>query len=213
MRRRAEQLLSDIRSLEIHHSSYGDLQNLKQKWKSFANFDGNCSEASCVLRIFSADFVLRHFGAFVKLNALHYFMLTGGRPLQIRGWIALENDLVSGKSFSVAVDVLADKKTEGRFPAYFLGLNAYSVSDFSEIGQRPNPAHPSYLVAKPRDCDGRCRQLDLIFTPAADPDTINRLMQIEPSCLAGWFHPCLTEGDLTPAAWAQYEIDYPGSAK
>jgi hypothetical protein len=119
MRRRAEQLLSDIRSLEIHHSTFGDLQNLRRKWKSFAKFEDNCSEASCVLEIFSADFVLRHFGFFVKLNALHSFMLAGGRLERIWARIALENGLVSGKSFSVAVDVLADKKTEGRFPAYF----------------------------------------------------------------------------------------------
>jgi hypothetical protein len=213
LRWRAERLLNDIRSLEIHRSTFSDLQDLKRKWKSLANFEDNCSEASCTLDISSAGFYLRHFGFFVSINALRSFMLAGGRPGRIWARIPLENSLVSGKSFHVVVDVPADKAAGGSWPAYGLEANAYSVSEFSDIGYVPNPAHPGYLVVKRRGCDGPCRDVDLIFTPSADPATINRLMQVDPSCLTRWIHPCRTEGDIMPVAWAQYEMDYPRTAK
>jgi len=212
LRRRAERLLSDVRSLEIHRSTFSDVQNLKGKWKSLANFDDNCSEASCTLEISCTDFYLRHFGFFVKINVLRSFMLAGGRPGRIGARILLEKGSVSGKSFHAGVIVPADKAVEGRWDAYGVGANAYSISEFSEIGYKPNPAHPGYLVVKPGGCDGPCREVDLIFTPSADPATINRLMQVDLSCLTRWIHPCRTESDIMPSAWAQYELDYPRTA-
>jgi hypothetical protein len=208
LRCRAERLLADIRSLEIHRANFGDVQNLRHKWGHLAHLEDNCSEASCTLEISWTDFCLRHFGFFIKMEALHSFLLAGGRPERIGARILLEQGLVSGKSFDVAVIVPADRASEGRWPAYGLHANAYSVSDFSEIGYRTNPEHPSYLVVKPRGCDAPCREVDLVFAPSASPTTINRLMQVDLSCLTRWINPCRAEGDIMPSAWAQYELDY-----
>jgi hypothetical protein len=146
------------------------------------------------------------------MDALHSFLLAGGRPERIGARILLEQGLVSRKSFDVAVIVPAEKASEGLWPAYGLQANAYSASEFSEIGYTPNPAHPSYLVVKPSYCDAPCREVDLIFAPSADPATMNRLMQVDLSCLTRWIHPCRTESDIMPVAWALHELDYPRTA-
>jgi hypothetical protein len=86
LRRRAERLLSDIRSLEIGRATLSDAQNLSRKWKPFAHFKGNCTEAACTLEISWQDFYFRNLGLFIRLNRLnilHPFMLAGGRPAQI----------------------------------------------------------------------------------------------------------------------------------
>jgi hypothetical protein len=208
LRRRAERLLTDIRSLEIHRSTSRDVQNLGRKWKNLAHFEGNCTEAACILEISWTDFYLRHIDFFVRLNALHFFMLAGGRPEQITARATVEKGLVSGKSFHVVVGVPAYRAPEGWWPDYALLADAYSVSGFSESRYRPPPAHPDYLVGKPGGCDGPCREVHFIFSASADSATVNRLMEIDLSCLTRWIHTCRTEGDIMPSAWAQYELDY-----
>jgi hypothetical protein len=46
LRQRAERLLTDIRSLEIHPATFTDVQNLRGKWRSLAQLDGNCAEGA-----------------------------------------------------------------------------------------------------------------------------------------------------------------------
>jgi len=211
LRRRAERLLTDIRSLEIQRAPYSDVQNVRGEWKRLAHFEGNCTEAACTLEISWADFYLRHVDLFVRLNTLHSFLLGGGRPERIKARVVVENGLVNGKGLYVVVVVPGYRAAEGWWSDYALLANAYSVSRFSEF--RPPPTtHPDYLVGKPDGCDGPCREVHFIFSPSADSATINRLMQFDLSCLTRWIHPCRVEGDIMPSTWAQYELDYPRTA-
>lgn len=205
LRRRAERLLSDIRSLEINRATLSDAQNLDRKWKSFAHFDGNCMEAECKLEILWKDLYFRHIGIFFKTHALHAFLVAGGRPELILARVKVERGLVSGKGFHVVLVAPASQAPEIDFG---LLADAYSDSELSK-NSRLLPTHPDYIVGKPDGCDGPCREVYFLFSPSADPATVNRLMQFDLSCLTRWIRPCRTEGDIMPSAWAQYQLDYP----
>ncbi|HXM69052.1 MAG TPA: hypothetical protein VN911_20160 [Candidatus Acidoferrum sp.] len=203
MRRRAERLLADIRSLEIHRHTFSDVQNLKRKWKSRAHFEGNCTEDSCRVEISWDDFYFRHIEFLSRHNVSHLFMLAGGRPQQIRAQVRMDKGFVSGKGFHAVVGVPAYRW----WPDYALLADAYSVPSFAENYRRP-ATHPHYAVGRPGGCDGPCRGVHFIFDPSVDSGTINRFMQFDLSCLTRWIHACRTEGDIMPNAWAQAEADY-----
>jgi len=206
LRRRAERLLADVRSVEIHRATLSDVQKLSRKWGHLAHYEGNCTENACILEISWNDFYLRHVESFSRFNVLHFFLLAGGRPEQIKARVTVDNGVASGKGFYLVVGAIGDW-AQGRWWDYPLMGNAYSLSSFAG-NYRPPATHPDYIVGKPGGCDGPCREVHFIFSPCADSATVNRLMQIDLSCLTRWIHPCRAEGDIMPSAWAQYELDY-----
>ncbi len=206
LRRRAENLLADVRSLEIHRATLSDVQKLKRKWGHLAHYEGNCTEHACTLEILWNDFYFRNADLFSRFDVLHFFLLAGARPEQIKARVTVDNGVASGKGFYVVVEAIGDW-AQGRWWDYPLMGNAYSLSSF-EGNYRPPANHPNYIVGRPGGCDGPCREVHFIFSPSADSATVNRLMQIDLSCLTRWIHPCHTEGDIMPSAWAQYELDY-----
>jgi hypothetical protein len=206
LRRRAERLLSDIRSLEIHRSSLSDVQRLSGKWGRLAHYQGNCADGSCSLEILWKDFSLRHIEFLSRLDTLHFFILAGGRPEQVSARVTVEKDAVVGKAFHVLVGVAGDR-AQGRWWDYPLMGDAYSLASFDQT-YGPGAKHPDYIVGRPGGCDGPCLEVHFIFDPSLDRATIDRLMQFDLSCLTRWVRPCRTEGDLMPNAWAQYKKDY-----
>jgi hypothetical protein len=46
------------------------------------------------------------------------------------------------------------------------------------------------------------------FTPYAAPADVQRLMQVDLSCLTRW-RSCVTQGEIMPIAWAQYLAERP----
>ena len=86
---------------------------------------------------------------------------------------------------------------------------AHSVPRFDYYGSNgPNSQltlHPDYLIGRPDGCE-ICVASWAEFTPYAGPADVHRLMQFDLSCLTRW-HPCVTQSDIMPAAWAQYLSD------
>jgi hypothetical protein len=148
LRRRAEQLLADVRSLEIHRATPGDVQNLNRKWGHLAHYHGDCTEKACTLEISWNDFYFRHTEFLSRLNALHFFLLGGGRPQQINAQVTVDNGVVSGKGFYAVVGV-AGNRGQGRWWDYPLMGNAYSLSSFPK-NYRPPATHPDYIVGARR---------------------------------------------------------------
>jgi hypothetical protein len=156
LRRRAERLLTDIRSLEIHRATFTDVQNLRRKWRSLAHLEGNCAEGACTVEILWNDFYLRHVEFLSRLNVLHFFMLAGGCPEQIKARVIVEKGFVSGKGFHAAVGVTGHR-AEGVWWDYPLMGDAYSLPSFAGSYQPPG-THSHYIVGKPGGCDGPCRR-------------------------------------------------------
>lgn len=63
------------------------------------------------------------------------------------------------------------------------------------------------MIGRPGGCE-ICVEGWAKFTPYTAPADIRRLLQFDLSCLTRW-HPCLTQSDIMPAAWAQYEAEQP----
>ena len=208
LRHRSEQLLNDIQSLPLGRATFSDMQRLKQKWGSAGHYEDNCSEESCTLDVLLTDLSERYPEILIERPHLfHFFMLVGGRPARVGSKVVVEKGLISGKSFQVAVGVPAYQAANGWWPDYTLIGNARSVTELSPRLRAP-AAHPDYVVGVPDGCDGPCREVHFVFASSADPAIVNRFMQFDFSCLTRWIHPCRTEGDTMPGAWAQYERDF-----
>src|SRR4051794_18797475 len=50
-RNRAQRLAADIRSLELRHSSFAEVQPILQHWIGFEQLEGNCTPDNCSVNI------------------------------------------------------------------------------------------------------------------------------------------------------------------
>jgi hypothetical protein len=93
---------------------------------------------------------------------------------------------------------------------YTLIADAHSVPRFDLYQTREIDLqltlHPNYAMGRPGGCE-ICVLGWVKFTSDAEREDINRLTQFDLSCLTRW-HPCLTQSDLMPAAWAQYVAEH-----
>lgn len=84
LRRRAERLLIDIRSLEIHRATFSDVEGLGRKWKRLAHYESNCTERACALEISWDDCYLRHVGWLSGLTCFTSFYWLAVAPNRLR---------------------------------------------------------------------------------------------------------------------------------
>lgn len=200
LRHRAEDLLADIRQLNLREATYDDAQTILQRWGPWGHLDGTCSRERCDFNIELSDFAYRHqqfFGAHHWI--LRAYTLVGGRPAQIRASLTVRNGLVWGKSYAAYIEVP---------PTSFFDECGYTL--IGESGSRsrfvpgfgPGPLHPYYLVGRPGGCK-ICVMVYARFTPYAGTSDVRRLMQFDLSCLTRW-HPCREQGDIMPVAWSEY---------
>lgn len=117
-------LLTDIRSREIHRATFTDVQNLGGKWRSLAHLEGNCAKGACTVEILWSDFYLRQVEFLSRLNVLHFFILAGGCPEQIKA------GFVSGQGFHAGVGVTGHR-AEGVWWDYPRMGDAYRLPSFA----------------------------------------------------------------------------------
>jgi hypothetical protein len=132
-------------------------------------------------------------------------MLTGGRPAKVIATVGMRDGTVWSKGFQASIvaywhvdEVIA------------LISNVESIPEFDsstrDQGDPQLTVHPSYVINRQGGC---CDDVGYVrFTPQADPDDVQRLMQFNPSCLTR-IRPCVSQSDLMPAAWAQYLVEHP----
>jgi hypothetical protein len=210
LRHRAENLLENIRSLELRKANFADTQKVFQRWKRWAKYEGECSEAHCDIRITLQDFPLDLPERYAwRMNwPRHASMLVGGHPSQIISEIFVENGIVWGKGFDIVV--LA--------PPYSGAPGLASLGDYSVIGSAESwPRfsdwewsdgayfHPNYSIVVPSACEV-CVTAMVKFTPYADSKDVNRLMQFNFSCLTRW-KTCRMPIDIMPVAWDEHLAD------
>ncbi len=232
LRRRAELLLAEVQSLELRKTPWPEAQQQFQHWAANRKFDDACNEHQCSLKITLLDLVYgslsRTNGALVRLDdyfrwrfKLSYeigpfvrmqqalvltYMRAGGRPGGVVATIGMRNGVVWSKGFYVRLETYVHPRFfGGAGNTFVLMADTQSIPRFGENGVYWNDDlmhHPNYLIGGPNACLG-CVDGWAKFTPYADPADIHRLMQFDLSCLTRW-HPCLTQSDIMPAAWAQY---------
>jgi hypothetical protein len=209
VRIRAEQLLTDIRTLELRKSTWSDAQKIFAHWDAWGQYDGLCNSSNCDYRVELGDSLSGHprFPPSSPWIRRAYGFL-GVRMSLIKANVFVKDGFVWGKGFSLFLEI----PPEGGRNAAFAG-NGYtligaseSVSRFVPAGSQPQLVmHPQYTITTPGGCTG-CVAVFVKFTPFADPPDVARLMDVNLSCLTSR-KPCRGKDDIMPAAWRQYTAE------
>jgi hypothetical protein len=200
LRHRAEMLLADMQTISLRQTTFRDAQPIMIRWRRWGSYDGPCDETHCSFNIQLSDlniplsqFLYEHRAAF----ALATFF--GEPPTAIRAHFTVIDGIVWSESISFAIETQG-WGSEGRRYVELLGGSARSISKTDPLFWGPNwHLHPDYNISwigKMRD------QIQLEFTPFADPADIRRLMVLNFSCLARLI-PCRDKNDFMPIAVAQ----------
>jgi hypothetical protein len=202
LRHRAEELLSDVRALDIGISTYQDAQRLYERWKPWTTPAGTCNPSHCEF-----DIVLRHSSVvdrtWDRIQLTLFRFRLAPRPSYVHGSVSLLRDKISQKGFTLVVLVDAYRTSKGTYGPYELVSKVDSVRSQADL-RHISSQHPQYSIGRPGGCDGPCVMAWAYFTPQADASDVRRLMQFDLSCLTRWLHPCQKEGDILPSAWVQY---------
>jgi hypothetical protein len=203
LRRDAERLLLDLKSLEMRKSTYRDARRVIDQWYDDVHQEGACAPYWCDVQISLGGFFERHPFFFAsRPHAVYLYQLLGGRPAEIRGFIRVRNNIVWGKG--IGAYVASDFIREPNGGWLFFTLIGRAGSGSPGVIVAP---HPEYRVGQPGGCTG-CTEGYVTFTPYANPADVARLMDINFSCITRWY-PCKTQADILPTAWNEAVAEEP----
>lgn len=116
----------------------------------------------------------------------------------IDGYIRVRRNVVWGTGIRALIVSSAGRTVDG---------HRYDFTLIGEAGSGSpmviSSLHPEYEMDSWSGC---CIDAQVIFTPYTDPTDVNRLMDINFSCLTSW-HPCKTKADILPTAWNEYTAE------
>lgn len=228
-RRRAEQLLSDVRELELKKESADQVKVVLRKWRfeQWGRAPGQpCTEAECTYRL---ELVPKAAQGHILLDPFHSAFLgrplawLGLRPTVVHAWVGIRGKELTSISFSVwTVGRGCDGR--GRPDCTLMGYadtkqrgTGWSSHQQPEVKLNQSLLHPNYLVgAFPEwlNADTGGNPAVIVWaelSPIANTLEVSRLMQFDLSCLTR-FLSC-RERDLMPAVWAQTVEDIRQSPK
>ncbi len=224
LRRRAERLLTDIRTLELRKATFQDAELVYKENLSSSAKELNrdpCSEDHCTFSFSLYSQLLTLILSeddtqpFTNVGRLYAYTLLGGHPANIQGRVMVRRGRVWGKTFMASL---------GATPSYqgsriLIGeAETLTRAEFStgEIPPEEAPLqfslHPEYLVSERTvhinaDTGGPYAPMVWVgFTPYADQSDVDRLTQFDLSCLTRWT-ACQSVTELMPAASARHAQD------
>jgi hypothetical protein len=197
LRRSAEHLLSDLRSLELRESTYGDARKIMVRWHNDLRQGGPCQQVRCDFQVVIGDTFWRYsdYFAYHPRLALLYRSL-GGRAAAVWGFVHVREGLVVGKGIEAGVESHSVSSEDGS--SFDFVLMGRARSDWPMVIRS---LHPEYSLGGPDGCTN-CVTIWATFTPFADVLDVRRLMDIDFSCFTRW-KPCTTKAEIMPAAWNQ----------
>ena len=196
LRRRAELLLSDIRSLELRKSTYADARRVIDRWWDEARQDGPCRPDWCDIKVTITDLAWSHADFNVNTpTRSRIFRWLGARPATVDASIRVRNNAVIGKrigGYILGPCINSDGQT---FCTTIIGRASTGRRRYIDL------RHPEYTFYKPSGCE-ICVEADVIFSAYADPADVRRLTDVNFGCITRWT-PCENEEDILPTAWAE----------
>jgi len=204
LRWRAEHLLADIRGLELGKSTWTDAQRIMHRWGAWGGYADTCSSKRCSYQILMSDMYQGFSIGSQRIEpwefpplTLNVYRLFGGRPSFVEARFEVIDGIVWGKDYYVGVDVPASNGPD-EFPYELLAsaTSDWRTEDFRGYGEI---AHPEYSVGRPGGCT-RCEKVYSRFTPFADPEVVNSLLDFNLECLTRR-NPCRDQGDIMPSVW------------
>jgi hypothetical protein len=200
LRRRAERLLSDIRSLELRKSTYADARRLEDRWLDESK-EAVCRPSWCDLQISVDNVGARHLAFLLNhltIRAIYHGL--GGRVAGVGSFLRVRDNLLWGKGMGLAIETLSTE-SDGRNVEYDLEGSIGTDDHFTWVSAR----HPEYQIGGPTACTS-CREGWVKFTPYAAPQDVLRLTDLNFACLTRWRH-CTEPADILPTAWREMRAE------
>jgi hypothetical protein len=215
-RREVEQLLSDVRQLELKKASAADVRVVAKRWRFEESQSAGkpCTDDDCeyFFRLIAPDplhlYGLFNFDKFPA--AAHILTLLGQRPAYVQAWVRVHKSVVRSTLFAVFMPGKNDDGENCTLMSYAGAKDetSFSEHDLPDIKLKHSLLHPSYLVGRyPTMLNVDTFQASPAaviwaeFSPDADSRDISRLMQFDLGCLTR-VRPC-KDRDLMPTVWAQ----------
>jgi hypothetical protein len=225
-RRQAEQLLSDVRELDLKKASAADARVVVQKWgfKEWGQGPGKpCTEDDCIYRFQLLPKARRgNAGAdpFVSGPMARALECLGLRLAVLQAWVQIRGKAIQSISFTVwtvgrgcdgsSCTLMGEVSTKSEG-------GSWSAYDQPDAKLKQSLLHPSYLVGTfpamfNADTGGSPSVVIWAeFSQDANSTDISRLMQFDLSCLTR-LRSCRNR-DLMPTVWAQSVEDARESPK
>jgi hypothetical protein len=196
VRRHAERLFTDIRSVQPQKTTFQEAALVFQRWSAWDRTSGTCREENCVFLYQLKDFSFNHSNLFFdRLWLSNLYMLLGGRPARIYAQVTVRDGLVWGKEFGVALESPA--MLNGRHVEYTVLASGGTVS---RLNSDRTSTHYDFIV--PTACLN-CVDITVEFAPEAAATDVSRLLSFDLSCLTA-LQACHSPAELMPNAWTEY---------
>jgi hypothetical protein len=228
-RHRAEHLLAETQALELRKTPWLKAVHEFQHWGGAKKLSEICNEHECSFEIQLSEpvygFVSRSYffvhlddylrwrlklsyqmGPFVRAEyaLLRIYLIAGGRPAVVGASVGMRERIVWNKAFTISLETFAHGGPNLWDGEYSLNADIRSIPRFDQYESRNSQLvlHSNYAIGRPGGCE-ICISGWVHFTLYADPKDVHHLMEINLSCLVR-LHPCRTQQDIMPNAWAQY---------
>ncbi len=200
LRWRAEQLLADIRDLQLGKSTWDDAQSIMNRWGAWGQYEGVCSEKLCSYQINLPDLSARFAASLPKSFIPRLFPLyrtLGGRCGFALARIEVVDGRIWGKDYTLLVDVPLVDSPDGS--SYLLTASANTVWRTEDFHGEINAQHAEYRIGHPGGCEG-CMAVYARFTPFTDSETVNDFFIFNLDCITRR-NPCRDQMDIMPSVW------------
>jgi hypothetical protein len=200
LRRRAEHLLADVRSLDVNRSGWPEAQVVMQKWSCYAVPTGSCTADACTYRVdllqVLPQMLIGYPDPGVKNWLPRIVDRAGLRSAAARAGFTVEHGVVTSKWFAeqVALPVRAWGLPGGAYVPD-LAVSSGEFLGFPDVPTSP-PLHPYRRIRNWKGPYGVTVQ----FLPQESSAEQALLLDFQFSCITR-FSPCLNQGDILPEAW------------
>jgi hypothetical protein len=214
LRWRAEELLSDIRNLELGKSTWADAQRIMTRWGAWGFYEGSCTAMRCTYQVAIED-VSRAMPIYSEPEgALHaearrccasttrLYRAIGGRSALVRARIEVIGGVVWGKNYELGFYLPNGGGPDNSY--YELATWANSVWRRSDLKKTFLTGHPDYEVIRGAPCEG-CEAISARFTPFADAGVVGNLFDFNLGCLTRLIL-CRHPQEIAPGMWRQADL-------
>jgi hypothetical protein len=207
LRRRAENLLADVRSLQVRRSTFAQAAAVFSHWSNRGFYSKPCSQESCDFFIRISDFgsVSGKFPGWYTWG-IPVYRMAGGRLAGAYASLSVRNGTLSRAFFELGIDVPPFiEPASHETVSYELGAQIRTNSRVDPNSLLHPSSHPDYTITGPGGCEG-CVEVWFEYTPYASAADVERLGKPNFTCITRW-SPCRTKADIMPAAVAQRALD------
>ena len=217
-RRRAERLLADMQSIELHKTDWSNAQELMHRWGAWGRYEGTCTWANCKYTVllsdwsgYRTDFDER---GWLRRAAWPFFTsplyrVLGGRIGAFYVGFTVQDGTIWRTYQAIYLDVPDNSGVRNYETEY---VNIVHVQSRSSLNPNSAPGishwilggnsqlaeHPYFKAGRPGGC-ANCMALDITYSTTAPRNQIHQLTSFDLSCITRW-KPCLFPEDILPAA-------------